>query len=196
MSSACESVARLLSPYLDDQLSGANRGAVDRHLQTCTACKGRLADITASRAALRSYLDAQMAEVDLSGFSRRVTSAIKAEPLGLGQRISLWWAELMAYHSTVIYSSLGAATAAAMAVAVVTSRPLAGPVSNEMVVHSLEVSDPSYEPVVMHTDDGETVIMVVRHQDDPDEEASPDAAASPAKKKGAEDLQAPHGGNL
>jgi anti-sigma factor RsiW len=195
MSGACDSVARLLSPYVDDELSGSDRSSVDQHLESCFGCKGRLTDLKASQVALTAHLEAQLAGVDFSGFSRRVTQAIRREPLGLGQQLRLWWAELMAYHSTAIYSGFGAATAAALAVTALVGRPAVGPASNEMVVHSLEVSDPSYEPVVMHTDDGETVIMVVQHQDDP-EEAPTDPAHSKAPAPSREILEPPHGGNL
>ncbi len=203
MAGACDSVNRLLSPYLDDELSGADRKVVDGHLQGCPACQARLVDLRATNAAMQAYLTHRSEGVDFAGFSAKVIAQIKNEPLSLGQRLRVFWTELMAYHSAAIYSAFGAGAAAALAVGVVLARPAA--VSNNLVVHSLKVSDPRYEPVVMHTNDGETVIMLVEHNQSEDSDAAPaagDAAQAPApgsvgdKVEKPEDGDVPHGGTL
>lgn len=189
MAGACDSVMRLLSPYLDDELSAPDRAAVGDHLQGCRDCQGRLADLAATHAAMSAFLKTRAEAADFSGFTNRVMAQIRKEPLPFSQRARLWWSELMAYHSTAIYSGLGAATAAACAVLLVVGRP---PVrlGEETIIHSMSVADPRYEPVVMHTEDGETITMLVEHQDDATDEAptsgsGPSSAATP-----------PHGGNL
>lgn len=191
MAGACDSVTRLLSPYLDDELSGPDRAVVDDHLRGCQDCQARLADLKASSAAMSAYFQAQAEAANFAGFTNRVMQQIRREPLPATQRLKLWWTELMAYHSTAIYSGFGAAAAAA-AVAVIAVRPGPMPVNNQLVVHSLQVSNPHYEPVVMHTDDGESVIMFVEHQKDADD----DAPASAPEKPAAPAAEPPHGGNL
>jgi anti-sigma factor RsiW len=182
---ACDSVVRLLSPYLDDELSAPDRAAVEAHLRECAKCPERLADLKATQAAMSAYFTAQAEAADFSGFSAKVMHQIRKEPMGLGQRTRLWWAETMAYHSTAIYSGMGAAMAAAAAVVLLVGRPVAP--DNSLVVHGMSVSDPAYEPVVMHTDDGESVIMLVEHQAESDEPGSPSAAPQ---------QEPPHGGSL
>lgn len=186
MAGGCDSVTRLLSPYVDDELSGSDRAAVAAHLSGCKDCQARLADLEATHAAMSAYFTAKADAADFSGFTARVMGQIQSEPLSFGQRARLWWAETMAYHSTAIYSSFGAATAAACAVLLFVGVPVGnrgdGPQPpGETVIHSLEVQDPGYEPVVMHTEDGETITMLVEHEDGPDD--------LPA-------AEAPHGGNL
>lgn len=189
MAGACDSVVRLLSPYLDDELSGPDRAAVADHLKGCRDCPARLADLAATQAAMTAYLKTRADAADFSGFTNRVMAQIRKEPLPFGQRTRLWWSELMAYHSTAIYSGLGAATAAACAMLLVVGRPAVHS-GEETVIHSLSVTDPRYEPVVMHTEDGETITMLVEHQDDAQDGAATSGTAP------ANSLAAPHGGNL
>ena len=183
---ACDSVVRLLSPFLDDELSAPDRAAVEAHLRECAKCPERLADLKATQAAMSAYFTAQAEAADFSGFSAKVMQQIRKEPMGAGQRLRLWWAETMAYHSTAIYSGMGAAMAAAAAVVLVVGRPAAP--NNELVVHGLSVTNPAYEPVVMHTDDGESVIMLVAHQPESDYQES--------GKPAAPENEPPHGGSL
>ena len=183
MAGPCDSVNRLLSPYVDDALAGADRAVVEGHLRDCKDCQGRLADLQATRATLGAYFSAQADRVDFSGFSQRVMAQIRKEPLPFGQRVRLWWTELMAYHSAAIYSGFGAAAVAAAAVLVLAGGPGKQAQPNDpSVIRSLNVTDPRYEPVVMHTDDGETITLMVEHEDGPDDAPAP--------------AEAPHGGNL
>lgn len=192
MAGACDSVKRLLSPYADDQLSGSDRAAVEKHLKDCPSCQARLADLKATSAVLGAYLQANADQADFSGFTNRVMQQIRKEPLPLMQRLRLKWAELMAYNSRAIYAGLGAAVAAGVAVVLVQSGSRSPMPDNQLVVHQLTVSDPRYAPVVMHTDDGESVIMLVDQQDDGGTKAPPqNPAAMPGQV-----TPPPHGGNL
>ena len=192
MAGACESVNRLLSPYLDDQLSGADRSVVERHLQGCPSCQARLADLKATSAVLGAFLQARADSADFSGFTNKVMQQIRKEPLPLGQRLRLRWTEMMAYNARAIYASMGAAVAAGVAVALVVGGGRAAAPDNEMVVHGLTVSNPNYEPVVMRTDDGESVIMLVQHQNETDDAGNEQAAPQPTQHV----AEPPHGGNL
>jgi anti-sigma factor RsiW len=216
MAGACDSVTRLLSPYFDDALEGADRALVDGHLAGCKDCAARLLDLTAGRGVLQAYFEKQAEGVDFAAFTRNVMAQIKKEPLPFGQRAKLWWAELMAYHSQAIYSGFGAAATAAL-VAGVWFGAGRGPVApvngvGEVAVNSLQVTDARYEPVVMHTDEGDAVIVMVDHDGDgkPDEavelhpgethpaspgkgEAAGTSAGSGSMQLGAEP---PHGGAL
>jgi len=199
MAGGCDSVTKLLSPYVDDELSSGDRAAVQGHAQGCTDCQKRLVDLKATQAAMTAYLQQKAEGVDFSGFTARVMGQIKKEPLPAAQRLRLWWAELMAYHSAALYSAFGAAATAAVAVALVLGSPREL-VNNELVVHSLSVQDPQYEPVVMHTDDGETVIMLVEHQITDEEKAEAahpsESSTDDGKVSPGEVGQQPHGGNL
>ena len=106
MAGPCDSVNRLLSPYVDDALAGADRAVVEGHLRDCKDCQGRRADLQATRATLGAYFSAQADRVDFSGFSQRVMAQIRKEPLPFGQRVRLWWTELMAYHSAAISTKM------------------------------------------------------------------------------------------
>lgn len=205
MAGACDSVNHLLSPYLDNELSGPDRAVVESHLQGCASCPKRLADLQATQSALEAYLQQRADEVDFSGFAGKVLAQIKKEPLPLGQRLRVRWTELMAYHAGAIYSAFGAGAVATLVVGLVLTRP--APRDNTFIVHSLQVSDPRYEPVVMHTDDGETVIMLVEHSADSDSsDAKSDAPEGAATKAPAADGptgaekpkvgDVPHGGEL
>jgi len=191
MAGSCDSVVKLLGPYVDDELAGADRAVIDEHLHGCKDCQGRLADLQATHAAMGAYFTAQAEAANFAGFTQRVMAQVRKEPLPMGQRFKLWWAEVMAYHSTAIYSAFGAA-AVATAAAVFVMQPT--PVDNHLVVHGMSVADPHFEPVVMHTDDGESVIMMVEHEDvDDDGDGIPDAKQNTQKPAAAEP---PHGGNL
>jgi hypothetical protein len=162
-------------------------------VQGCTACQSRLTDLRATSAAMQAYLTHRAEGVDFSGFAQKVMAQVKKEPLPLGQRLRVAWGELMAYHSAAIYSAFGAAAVATVVMGVVLVRPagMGDPDDNSLVVHSLSVSDPRYEPVVMHTDDGKTMIMLVEHNPAEDDEAA-DTATDGAKKdpKAAKDGKA------
>jgi len=181
----------LLSPYADDALGVSERKVVAAHLGACAACTARLGDLEALRGAISAYVGAETAAVDFTGFGDAVLSRIQKEPLGLMQRLRLGWAELTAYHGGLVYSAMGAAAVAVAVIAVLARRPVHGGARGgaDMVVHNLSVSDPNYESVVMHTDDGESVIMVVQRHD---KGAAPGAPAAPSGSPPA----VPHGGNL
>jgi len=194
MAGICDSVTKLLSPYADDQLSGGDRSVVERHLEGCPKCQARLADLKATSAALGAYFEAQANAVDFSRFASKVMGEIRKEPLPLTQRLRLRWTELMAYNARVIYASLGAAVAAGVAVVLVLGGGSNSAMpDNQLVVHQLNVTDPNYEPVVMHTDDGESVIMLVEHQDEGEAPASAPKAPSSTQEQ---IKPRPHGGNL
>ncbi|MBS2029920.1 MAG: zf-HC2 domain-containing protein [Deltaproteobacteria bacterium] len=190
MAGSCDSVVKLLGPYVDDELAGSERAVIDEHLRGCKDCQGRLADLQATHAAMSAYFTAQADAANFAGFTQRVMAQVRKEPLPFAQRAKLWWAELMAYHSAAIYSAFGAAAVATAAAVFVLGTPAMHPAANETVVHSMSVTDPRYEPVVMHTEDGETVMMLVEHQDDAhdSDEAKPGQQPAPAEQ--------PHGGNL
>lgn len=195
MAGACDSVTRLLSPYVDEELAGADRAVVDDHLRGCKDCQGRLADLKATKAAMSAYFAAQADAANFAGFTSRVMQQIRKEPLPFGQRVKLWWAEQMTYHATAMYSGFGAVAAAA-AIVVLAVRPGPAPAGDEMVVHSLTVSDPRYAPVVMHTDDGESVVMFVEHAGDQDDSDTDGGGQSAQPVKPAGDDHTLHGGNL
>jgi anti-sigma factor RsiW len=204
MMGGCESVSKLLSPYVDDELLGSERAVVDDHLKSCSDCQKRLVDLRATQAAMQAFITQRAEGVDFSGFTAKVMSQIKKEPLPLGQRLKIWWTEVMAYNATAVYSGFGAAGVAAIAVLAFVAIPRGPHFNNELVVHSLKVSDPRYEPVVMHTDDGETVIMLVEHvKDDDDSKASSGSTGgnqqvpeAEGELKGEPQTDPPHGGNL
>lgn len=204
---ACKSFIPLLSPYIDGELSPAERVNVERHLSACRDCTSRAADLRAESALLRVGLEMAVDEVDFKDFTQRVMARVTPERPPLLERLRISLSELFLYHRTAMVSSL--ATAAVLALVVVPllaqrdDVPL-GYGGDRMRVRAVRASEGAkVAPVVLESEDGNTIIWVVdqdsdaRQEDESDEldmetpkdepakrPARPEAPAKPSRQGG------------
>lgn len=173
---ACERFVPLLSPYIDGEVSPADRVNVERHLAACRDCASRAADLRAESALLRVGLEMAVDEVDFKDFTQRVMARVTPERPPLLERLRISLSELFLYHRTAMVSSL--ATAAVLALVVV---PLVmnqddvpmGYGADRMRVRAVRASEGAkVAPVVLESDDGNTIIWVVDQDSPPAHDAS------------------------
>ncbi|SEU34737.1 anti-sigma factor family protein [Stigmatella erecta] len=166
---ACERFIPFLSPYIDGELTPAERVNVERHLAACKECMGRTADFRAEAGLLRVGLDMAVDEVDFKDFTQKVMARITPEKPPLLERLKLSLSEMFLYQRTAMVSSL--ATAAVLTVVAV---PLLmgrgapeGYGAERMTVQRVSAYEPArVAPVVMETDNGGAIIWLV-DQDTP-----------------------------
>ena len=209
---ACERFVPLLSPYIDGELSPADRVNVERHLGACRDCASRAADLRAESALLRVGLEMAVDEVDFKDFTQRVMARVTPERPPLMERVRISLSELFLYHRTAMVSSL--ATAAVLALVVVpmvmnqSDAPM-GYGADRMRVRAVRASEGAkVAPVVLESDDGNTIIWVVDQDTAPAHDASgaePPPGDSPDEvdeldgeplKKGPAKADPPKGGEL
>jgi anti-sigma factor RsiW len=161
---ACERFIPLLSPYIDGELPPTERVNVERHLSACKQCTGRAADLRAESGLLRVGLEMAVDEVDFKDFAQKVMARVTPEKPPLLERLRLSFSEMVLYQRTAMFSSLATA-AVVMLVAVpllLRDKPPVGYAAERMTVQSVRAMEPDkVAPVVMETDDGNTIIWLV-----------------------------------
>jgi anti-sigma factor RsiW len=183
MESACKTYLPLLSAYADGEVNAKERSQVELHLSGCADCRARLADLKAVAQLVSARMTAQAEEVDFSGFADAVMARVTPQRPGLLERMRVAWREVLAYHRTALVSSLAtAAVTLALAVPLVYHYAVEHAVP-EVVLKDLQFDDAHVKPVVMKTEDGKMVIMLV-HQPEPgeNEAAVPDLDKEPPKE--------------
>ncbi|OJT16967.1 hypothetical protein BO221_46950 [Archangium sp. Cb G35] len=178
---ACERFVPLLSPYIDGELSPTDRINVERHLGACRDCASRAADLRAESALLRVGLEMAVDEVDFKDFTQRVMARVTPERPPLLERLRISLSEMFLYHRTAMVSSL--ATAAALALVVIpmvmnqNDAPM-GYGADRMRVSAVRATEGAkVAPVVLESDDGNTIIWVV------DQDAAPAHDGSESRPK-------------
>jgi anti-sigma factor RsiW len=206
---ACERFIPLLSPYIDGELSPAERVNVERHLSACRDCASRAADLRAESALLRVGLEMAVDEVDFKDFTQRVMARVTPERPPLMERLRISLSELFLYHRTAMVSSLAtAAVLALVAIPMLMNRndaPL-GYGADRMRVRAVRASQGAkVAPVVLESEDGNTIIWVVDQDTPPSHEASEprgtpgdtsDELDGEPLKKGPAQAEPPQGGEL
>ncbi|MFY0581773.1 anti-sigma factor family protein [Cystobacter fuscus] len=123
---ACERFIPLLSPYIDGEVSPAERINVERHLGACRDCASRAADLRAESALLRVGLEMAVDEVDFKDFTQKVMARVTPERPPLLERVRISLSEMFLYHRTAMLSSLAtAAVVVLVAVPMAMNRPSA-----------------------------------------------------------------------
>ncbi|HZI13707.1 MAG TPA: zf-HC2 domain-containing protein [Myxococcus sp.] len=171
---ACERFVPMLSPYVDGELTPAERVNVERHLSACRDCTGRAADLRAESGLLRVGLDMAVDDVDFKDFAQKVMARVTPEKPPLLDRVKLTLSEMFLYQRTAMISSL--ATAAVLVLVglplLMSDRAPAGYAAERMTVKSIQpLQNATVAPVVMETDNGGTIIWLV------DEETQDGASA-------------------
>jgi anti-sigma factor RsiW len=189
----------MLSPYVDGELTPAERVNVERHLTACRDCTGRAADLRAESGLLRVGLDMAVDDVDFKDFAQKVMARVTPEKPPLLERLKLALSEMFLYQRTAMVSSL--ATAAVLVAVglplLLSDRAPVGYGAERMTVKSIQpYQDARVAPVVMETDNGGTIIWLVDEetQDDPsqeDEEQGEDIGGGLRGGKGVKPLGKP-----
>ena len=161
---ACERFVPMLSPYVDGELTPAERVTVERHLSACRDCTGRAADLRAESGLLRVGLDMAVDDVDFKDFAQKVMARVTPERPPLFERLKLTLSEMFLYQRTAMISSL--ATAAVLLLValplLMADRAPVGYAAERMTVKSIQpYQDARVAPVVMETDNGGTIIWLV-----------------------------------
>ncbi|MCP3099830.1 zf-HC2 domain-containing protein [Myxococcus sp. K15C18031901] len=161
---ACERFVPMLSPYVDGELTPAERVNVERHLSACRDCTGRAADLRAESGLLRVGLDMAVDDVDFKDFAQKVMARVTPEKPPLLERLKLSLSEMFLYQRTAMVSSL--ATAAVLALVgvplLMSERAPVGYAGERMTVKAIQpYQDARVAPVVMETDNGGTIIWLV-----------------------------------
>jgi len=155
-----------LSPFVDGELSPADRVRVEQHLASCGDCTGRVADLRAESGLLRVGMEMLTDDVDFSGFSQAVIAKVGPAKLPLFERLKLSWSERFTYQRGMMLGALGAAAALAVVTAVGLSSGggPAGYANERMALHSVTTDDEAHvAPVVMQTESGDSIVWVVDH---------------------------------
>ena len=176
---ACKSFVPLLSPYIDGELSPAERVNVERHLSACRDCTSRAADLRAESALLRVGLEMAVDEVDFKDFTQRVMARVTPERPPLLERVRISLSELFLYHRTAMVSSLATAAVLVLVLVPLLMKSNAVPMGyggDRMRVRAVRASEGStVAPVVLESEDGSTIIWAV--EQDARDEASPGKSA-------------------
>lgn len=201
---ACERFVPLLSPYIDGELSPAERVHVERHLAACRECTGRTADLRAESGLMRVGLEMAVDEVDFKDFAQKVMARVTPEKPPLMERLKLSLSEMFLYQRTAMFSSLATAAVLALVAVPLLLRDGApvGYAAERMTVQSVRTYEPAkVAPVVMETDNGGAIIWLVDQDThgaspapDEDEEHSDELELDAPPK--AQEPQAPKGGTL
>ncbi len=174
MGSACDRFQMLLSAYADDEVSAKERAQVELHLSGCSDCRARLTDLRALSAAVAQTFASRAEEADFSRFADDVLRQVAPERPSLFERLRVAWSEILTYHRTAVLSSLAtAAVTLAVAVPLAWRAASGSSPSAEVVLRELKLEDPSVQPVILKTDDGKTLIMLVNRPESGEGETAP-----------------------
>jgi anti-sigma factor RsiW len=208
---ACDRFVPQLSPYIDGELSPAERVNVERHLAACRDCTGRTADLRAESGLLRVGLEMAVDEVDFKDFAQKVMARVTPEKPPLLERMRLTLSEMFLYQRTAMVSSL--ATAAVLMLVglplLLSDRAPVGYAAERMTVQAVRTYEEAHvAPVVMETDNGGAIIWLVdreEHQQAPagdaprgeaDEAEPKDGEPRPSVPRQGLGIQPPKGGDL
>jgi anti-sigma factor RsiW len=184
---ACERFIPLLSPYIDGEVSPADRVNVERHLAACRDCATRAADLRAESALLRVGLEMAVDEVDFKDFTQRVMARVTPERPPLLERLRISLSELFLYHRTAMVSSLATAVVLALVggpLLLSRSEVPMGYGGDRMRVRAVRASEGAkVAPVVLESDDGNTIIWVVDQDTPHDASAVPPQGARDASEQ-------------
>ncbi|MBM7113185.1 anti-sigma factor family protein [Archangium primigenium] len=191
--SACERFIPLLSPYIDGEVSPADRVNVERHMAACRDCASRAADLRAESALLRVGLEMAVDDVDFKDFTQKVMARVTPDRPPLWERVRITLSEMFLYHRTAMVSSLAtAALVVLVAVPVVLNNQRAAPLgygAERMRVQQVVASEGAKtRPLVLESDDGNTIIWTVDQDASTPHDATPAGSAAGDRGEDADEL--------
>jgi anti-sigma factor RsiW len=160
---ACKSYIPLLSPFIDGELSPAERQTVERHLAACHDCTGRVADLRAESGLVRHGMEMLADEADFTGFAQKVMARVTPEKAPFFERMQLSIQELFLYQRGALVTAAAAVLVVVMGALLLTrSGTPAGYEAERIAVSKVEVDESAdVSPVVMNTDTGNAIIWLV-----------------------------------
>lgn len=201
----------MLSPFIDGELSVAERQAVERHCAACKDCTARVADLRAESGLLRLGMEMLADEADFTGFSQKVLARVTPERPPFWERLRVSLSEMFLYQRGAMVTALAACAVAVLGVVVLSQlgRTPEGYAGDRIQVQRVSVGDnAAVKPVVTTTDTGNTIIWLV-DQPDASEPAPPQNIGSQKQPQKDEDEEEeeeiggpnrggalPRGGNL
>lgn len=165
---ACKTFIPMLSPFIDGELSAAERGTVELHLSACQACASRIADLRAEAGLIRVGLEMVADEVDFSGFTQKVMARITPDRPPLLERLKLAASEFFTYQRGALVTGLVAAAVVGLVLVPLLSRERypEGYAQQHMQLQSVSVNpDAHVSPVVLYTEKGDAIILLTDHPD-------------------------------
>lgn len=177
----------LLSPYVDGELSPEERLRVEQHLAACKESADQVADFRAMSGLIRHSMDMAADEVDFKQLTNDVMASLVPEKLPLFERLKLSLVETFTWQRGPLFTGAALASAAAVLVAVVLTRDAqVGYGQAKMEVQAVTIEqDARFQPVVMETTGGDSIIWVV--EEPPKTDGAPEAN-KPTGEEGEEEL--------
>lgn len=170
----------MLSPYVDGELTPEERQQVEQHLAASKESANQVADFRAMSGLIRHSMDLAADEVDWKQFSNDVMAQLVPEKLPLLERLKLSLTEMFTWQRGPLFT--GAALSAAAAIVLVAVLGQSSPVgygAERAEVQTVSIDrEAKYQPVVMETKGGDSIIWVVEE---------PDEKVDPRKTTGTED---------
>lgn len=165
MKPTCKPYFALLSPFCDGELTPTERMRVEEHLAGCADCAGRVADLRAESGLVRVGMELVADDMDFTGFAQGVLARVTPHRAPFWERVRLSLSERWTYQRL---PTAFAGAAAALAVAVLpwalSGRLPEGYASDHVAVQSVTTDEGAHvAPVVMQTDNGDSIIWVVDH---------------------------------
>ncbi|HYX92569.1 MAG TPA: zf-HC2 domain-containing protein [Myxococcaceae bacterium] len=204
---ACQSYLPLLSPFIDGELSPAERQTVERHLAACPDCTARVADLRAESALVRLGMEMLADEADFTGFAQKVMARVTPEKPPLLERWRLATSEMFRYQRGALMTAAASIAVAVLGVILLTREGTpTGYRGERIAVENVQVDESAHvSPVVLNTDDGNAIIWLVsrdgakKKDGGPDEESEEEIggpAAAPMSPAGDSSRKTPRGGEL
>ena len=159
-SAACTRVQSMLEAYHDDELARRDHEHVTDHLAGCEHCVAALAPLTAMRGALRTVVEAEMADDPTAPLWNRIAGALENEPAVPAPAAARPWARLL--RPALVF-----ATAAGVVLVMLFARNDPPPERTEValdsfMVESVDVGDGG----VLVYETGETAMTIIWVLDD------------------------------
>lgn len=191
---ACKSYLPLLSPFIDGELTPAERQTVERHLAACPDCTGRVADLRAESGLVRLGMEMFADEADFSGFAQKVMARVTPEKAPLWDRLRLSIQEMFLYQRGALVTAAATVAVVVLATLLLTREGTpAGYERETIAVQKVEVDESeNVRPVVMNTDNGNAIIWLVdtgdrkRDGGEESEEEIGGPSSAPVKPRGGE----------
>jgi hypothetical protein len=175
-SPACLKSLPLLSPFVDGELSPAERTTLEGHLATCPDCTGRVADLRAEAALVRVGLELAADEVDFSDFAQKVMARVSPYKPPLLERLRVSLSERFTYQRGAMVGSLVAAGVALGVVSTALVLRQQQPPQKDIFTQfpeliSVDVDESAHmSPLVTHTSDKKYIIIQMMPHPDYEEQ--------------------------
>lgn len=195
----------MLSPFIDGELSPADRLTVERHLAACPDCTARVADLRAESGLVRVGMEMLAEEADFTGFAQRVMARITPEKPPLVERWRLAFTELVLHQRTALVAAAATVAVVVLGVLLLARGGPTGYGAERITVENVRVDESAdVAPVVLNTDDGNAIIWLVNRDkrkkdggtDEESEEELGGPSSAPMQPAGDPARKPPRGGEL